>query len=1473
MKNQTLFALVSVILLFLQVEILSAQPKLEFSHEHGFYKSSFQLFIKSSEQGGIIKYTLDGSDPKNSQIAKISNSPAEITIDPNIKNGRAATAGVIVRACAISNGDTSKTYTQSYIFLSEVKYQNDVSPELVPYWPGQDYLRSRYSPNLIDWMRSDYQRIYLKVDPQVVYSDEYYSGFENDLLSNPTFSLVTDPANLFNDLNNPKDTTTGIYVNASWAGIAWERAGSLELIDPSGEGFQVNTGIRIRGGVSSRGDFAKHAFRFFFREKYGNSKLEYPLYDKNGTDKFDKIDLRCDVNNSWNSNPNADYIHDAFSREMQGEMKQPYTKSRSYHLFLNGMYWGLYETEERASASFAESYMGGKKEDYDVVKSSAGAIDYPPYTLEPTDGDLNSSEALWKIAVEGFSHDNYFKAMGLNPDGSVNPAYPKYLDVDNLISYMMVIYFSSNRDGPASLSSADTRINNFFGIFNRENPDGFKYCIHDNETAYLSVNDNITNSPVVAGWTLESFNPMWLHLRLIENSDYKQRFADLAYQYLFNDGVLSAEKNIARFQKRVDMIDDAIVGESARWGHMNGGFPNTKNGTWMPAINNMLQNYFPQRTQIVIDQFKSKGWLNDLIPPVFDETQFNTSDKGILVKEDHFKLINNNTSGQIYYTTDDSDPRASGGGISENAIQYSSEIDASKTVFLKARIKSGDQWSPLTKRIILKNDGSKLIISEISYNPIAQLIGIDSLQGKDLEFIEIKNPTNSSIEMSGYEISGGISYKFAQNSTVEANGLIVIASDSEKFKKLYGFSPLGQFSGNLSNGEENITLNNPFGSTIAKIKYNKGGVWYNAADGSGYTLVTSNYLVNQLDDTKSNWRVSTNWLGSPGADDPNATDTTIVISEVLANSKKPFVDAIEFYNPNSFQVNIGNWYLSDEIDKPSKWKIPSGTIIQPKGYLSFNEGHYVSDSIQYKPSEFGNAFSLSKGGEKIYLYSANKEGTLKNFICEYEFGATDLNTSFGIFTSVSGKEHNVELKSPSFGTNNSTAKLSPIIFKTIMYHPVDQNFEFITLKNRSDSTVNLFSKEFPEITWKVDGIDFEFPKGISLAAGDSLFIVEKLLPSELFSSIMNLPARVKVFNYAGKLKNSGESVSIKKPLPVETDSTIEFNYINLEEVEFNDKSPWPKSADGGGFALVRIDDNAFGNDPSNWTAGYKAVPCAIAGNNLRVKTYMAVTLDGSGSYDPSKRPLTYNWEIVSKPAGSNSKFSNKQLVAPQFTPDVDGNYLISLKVNNGLNTSAPALISLFAKPNSAPVTVYYTRNYFIKLNQTILLGTNDSYDIDYDKINFTWELTAKPDGSILTIEDKNSKSFNFKPDLLGTYQFSLVISDGLLSAKSIIIKVFVSAPTGTEMITAINDVRVYPNPVKDEAFIDFNLKNSSNVNIRITDLKGRTILSKDYGWFEPGNQIITTQLSELSIPGGIYFINFRSKEYSINKKVYYMPGN
>ena len=144
-----------------------------------------------------------------------------------------------------------------------------------------------WAPNGVNGQEMNYG-----IDPDII---TLYgaTAVKDSLLSLSTISITTDSANLFNP-------TTGIYVNADNRGITWERPATVELINPDGSpGFEVNAGLRIRGGYS-RNDFnPKHAFRFYFRSEYGDAKLELPAVRRRGRDEFDVLDLRTEQNYSW----------------------------------------------------------------------------------------------------------------------------------------------------------------------------------------------------------------------------------------------------------------------------------------------------------------------------------------------------------------------------------------------------------------------------------------------------------------------------------------------------------------------------------------------------------------------------------------------------------------------------------------------------------------------------------------------------------------------------------------------------------------------------------------------------------------------------------------------------------------------------------------------------------------------------------------------------------------------------------------------------------------------------------------------------------------------------------------------------------------------------------------------------------------------------------------------------------------------
>ncbi len=680
-----------------------------FSGDRGFYTEPFDVTIATNTPLAKIYYTTDGSAPTETNGTRYT-SP--IRIDGT----------TVLRAAAFKKGYYSTNVdTQTYLFLDDVLQQSGTPAG----WPGGSV---------------NGQVLRYGMDSNIVNNVTWGPQMLDSLRAIPTMSLVTDLENLFGQ-------SRGIYVNPESDGHAWERPASLELIypddataDPDGfpdgidEGFQIDAGVRLRGGYSRSTANPKHAFRMFFRKDYGDGKLNYPLFGDEGADSFDKVDLRTSQNYSWGWNRDATntFMRDVLSRDSQGAMGQPYTRSRFYHLYINGQYWGLYQTQERSEAAFGASYFGGEREDYDVVKHYGNRIYRNNMTDGVDDPDLRwaAFTRLFNAATAGFATDEaYYGAQGLDPvTHQRDPARERMIDVDNLIDYMISTFYTGDRDAPISNFIGNSQVNNYFGVYNRENPDGWKWFRHDGEhTLDKGMLDR------TGPWTHSNFNsrdwfnPQILHQKLVSHPDYRQRFADRVHLHFHNGGVFDPATARENLQYRADQIDTAIIAHSARWGQGH-----TKN-TWLGAVNtvrNWLTNGFGAagtRTEEVISLLQRDGWYPYVDPPALNQHG------GQIDAPFSLSMENPNGAGTIYYTLDGTDPRLPGGGISPEA-----EIFVSSTS-TEGLIAIDDGWS-----YNQSGDNLGTIWRETAYNDAAWPTGDGLLYN---ETSALPAPTNTPLTL------------------------------------------------------------------------------------------------------------------------------------------------------------------------------------------------------------------------------------------------------------------------------------------------------------------------------------------------------------------------------------------------------------------------------------------------------------------------------------------------------------------------------------------------------------------------------------------------------------------------------------------------------------------------------------------------------------------------------------------------------
>ncbi len=145
-----------------------------------------------------------------------------------------------------------------------------------------------------------------------------------------------------------------------------------------------------------------------------------------------------------------------------------------------------------------------------------------------------------------------------------------------------------------------------------------------------------------------------------------------------------------------------------------------------------------------------------------------------------------------------------------------------------------------------------LVISKIHYHPLED----GDYSSKKLEFIEITNNSNTTVNLSGFYISElGISFQFPPNSIIVANEKIYLCNDSEVFEEYYGITPFGEYHRSLSNNSYSLVLSDAFGNNIDEVTYNDENPWPTAADGLGAFL--------QLKDLNSDNNIASNWFANP----------------------------------------------------------------------------------------------------------------------------------------------------------------------------------------------------------------------------------------------------------------------------------------------------------------------------------------------------------------------------------------------------------------------------------------------------------------------------------------------------------------------------------------------------------------------------------------------------------------------------------
>ena len=521
---------------------LSYSQDIIFSKESGFYPTEFLLSLSSSNEEAKIYFTIDGSDPTNSNTTKEYIEPILIKDRSNESN-----------------------------IYSDIE-ENEDSPVSVSRGIG-----FKKPPFLVDKCMvirvvAKNNNLYGNITEKVYFIT---TGALSNYEKYNVVSLVTNPDNLF-------DPEKGIYVTGSqyikWKnsknydpnkgiwdvdnpcnffmkGSEWEREASIVIFENGVIIVDQKVGIRIKGATSRNSP--PKSFNIYARKKYGKGKIKSNTlfssnFDKDGNSitEYDSISLR--------SVHYLERLRDQISLKLIHNRKfQTTTEIKNCVLFLNGEYWGMYSLMENFSSDFFSKHYVFPKDNVVFIKQ-----------YEIKEGPIKE-----------YSDIMNFMTLYSKKDLSNTVFYQEIcnkIDIDSFIEHYAANIYIGTYDWP----------NHNYGMwrYNGSKIDGNIYS--DGKWRFMTYDLDYTLGETyedfggVEGYQYDNFQhmdkgkiypPTNLFVALFKNQEFKKKFENVFEYYVDNLAIDKINPFLEEFKNNVtDLICSA---QTRWWGYFEGTKP------------------------------------------------------------------------------------------------------------------------------------------------------------------------------------------------------------------------------------------------------------------------------------------------------------------------------------------------------------------------------------------------------------------------------------------------------------------------------------------------------------------------------------------------------------------------------------------------------------------------------------------------------------------------------------------------------------------------------------------------------------------------------------------------------------------------------------------------------------------------------------------------------------------------------------
>jgi hypothetical protein len=194
---------------------------------------------------------------------------------------------------------------------------------------------------------------------------------------------------------------------------------------------------------------------------------------------------------------------------------------------------------------------------------------------------------------------------------------------------------------------------------------------------------------------------------------------------------------------------------------------------------------------------------------------------------------------------------------------------------------------------------------------------------------------------------------------------------------------------------------------------------------------------------------------------------------------------------------------------------------------------------------------------------------------------------------------------------------------------------------------------------------------------------------------------------------------------------------------------------------------------------------------LAARPNYAIVLDSTQSTAPSGDSVVKSWTLDKVPAGSSAHLSSSRGDLTNFTADLTGVYVVTLRLTDTVTTLTDLFTTTINVTNGptavvtgsvSPVPAITAPTFISSPGVPVTLRGDNSYEPGGGTLQYVWSITARPSSSNATISTPTTADVTFTPDVIGAYTLMLTVTDSQHNSSQMTATINVGAYTPVAIV-------------------------------------------------------------------------------------------